>query len=115
MLAEAGCPRTTPGAGSRSRTCGVSLENLEAILDYCADHDIRMYRMATSLAPYASHPTCRSSTARSRSARRSSRRQAPGARLGIRLSTHPGQYTVLNSEDARCVAAASPSWRCRPR
>ena len=34
----------------------VSLDHLEAILGYLDDHDIRMYRMATALAPYASHP-----------------------------------------------------------
>lgn len=33
-----------------------SLECLEEILEYCDDQDIRMYRMATALAPYASHP-----------------------------------------------------------
>ena len=33
-----------------------SLENLAAILDFLDRHDIRMYRMATALAPYASHP-----------------------------------------------------------
>jgi UV DNA damage endonuclease len=34
----------------------VSLERLRAVLEYCDAHDIRMYRMATALAPYASHP-----------------------------------------------------------
>ena len=34
----------------------VSLDALEAVLAYCDDRDIRMYRMATGLAPYASHP-----------------------------------------------------------
>src|SRR5687767_11404206 len=33
-----------------------SLERLRRILDYLDGHDIRMYRMATALAPYASHP-----------------------------------------------------------
>lgn len=28
--------------------------------------------------------------------------------LGVRLSTHPGQYTVLNSEREQVVASASP-------
>ena len=77
-----------------------SLEYLRAILLYLDEHDIRMYRMATALAPYASHPDlaqfhhqveeCREELA------------AVGAlarRLEVRLSTHPGQYTVLNSED----------------
>src|SRR5215204_7304873 len=33
-----------------------SLECLQAILDYLDSNDIRMYRLATALAPYASHP-----------------------------------------------------------
>ena len=84
-----------------------SLENLAAILDFLDRHDIRMYRAATALAPYASHPDlpqfhdqvgeCEEQLA------------AIGALVrgrGIRLSTHPGQYTVLNSERPDVQAAA---------
>ncbi len=85
----------------------VSLEYLGAILERLDAIDVRMYRMATALAPYASHPDlprfhgqveeCAGELA------------AVGRRareLGIRLSTHPGQYTVLNSEHEHVVAAA---------
>ena len=87
----------------------VSLDMLEAILEYLDDAGIRMYRMATALAPYASHPDL--PQFRDAPARCAERLAAVGARaraLGIRLSTHPGQYTVLNSEDAgvRRLAAA---------
>ena len=86
-----------------------SLEHLRAIVAYLAEHDIRMYRFASGLAPYASHPDltqfhhqldeCESELA------------AVGrevARAGIRLSSHPGQYTVLNSEadGVQALAAA---------
>ena len=78
----------------------VSLDRLQAILAYLDDHDIRCYRMATALAPYASHPELtavpRRAGARGRAARA---RRGAGPELGIRLSTHPGQYTVLNSVD----------------
>ncbi|MGN6169975.1 MAG: UV DNA damage repair endonuclease UvsE [Solirubrobacteraceae bacterium] len=85
----------------------MSLEYLRAILDRLEELDIRMYRMATALAPYASHPElpqfhqqvadCAGELAAlGRLARK----------RGIRLSTHPGQYTVLNSEDAGVRAAA---------
>ena len=80
----------------------VSLDYLVAILRYCERNDLRMYRMATSLAPYATHPDlpqfhdqieeCSDRLAEVGSLARD---------LGIRLSTHPGQYTVLNSEDER--------------
>ena len=82
----------------------VSLVRLAAIFEYMATNDLRMYRIASALAPYASHPElpqfhsqleeCRPELA------------AVGARareLGIRLSSHPGQYTVLNSEHSSVV------------
>src|SRR3712207_3015898 len=79
---------------------GVSLDRLDAILDHLDASDIRFYRMATGLAPYASHPDL----PRFRDA---PRRFAPqlaavgdaARRSGIRLTSHPGQYTVLNSEN----------------
>jgi UV DNA damage endonuclease len=80
---------------------------LHGVLDYCERHDIRMYRFATSIAPYATHPDlpqfhrqveeCAAELA------------AFGARaseLGVRLSTHPGQYIVLNSENPVTQAAS---------
>jgi UV DNA damage endonuclease len=80
----------------------VSLGFLAAILDYCDDHGIRMYRMATGLAPYASHPDLTRFRAQPQEAAEELGRVGARARhLGIRLSTHPGQYTVLNSEDER--------------
>ena len=33
-----------------------SLEMLHGVLDYCERHDIRFYRYATGIAPYATHP-----------------------------------------------------------
>ncbi len=34
----------------------VSLEYLDGILDYLDQHRIRMYRMSSDIAPYATHP-----------------------------------------------------------
>jgi UV DNA damage endonuclease len=80
----------------------VSLDHLEAVLGYLDDHDIRMYRMATGLAPYASHPDLTRFRSQPREcAERLAQVGALARRLGVRLSTHPGQYTVLNSEDER--------------
>src|SRR3954467_9030580 len=78
----------------------VSLDRLEPILTYLDDADIRFYRMATALAPYASHPELTQFRDQPREC--AERLGAVGARareLGIRLSSHPGQYTVLNSEN----------------
>ena len=79
-----------------------SLDRLEAILTYLADHAIGMYRMATALAPYASHPDLPQFRDQPREcAERLAEVGARARELGVRLSTHPGQYTVLNSEDDR--------------
>jgi UV DNA damage endonuclease len=78
----------------------VSLDRLDAVLTYLDGNDIRFYRMATSLAPYASHPDL--PQFRDQPARCAERLTQVGARvreLGIRLTSHPGQYPVLNSED----------------
>jgi UV DNA damage endonuclease len=80
----------------------VSIRYLHAILDYLDEIDVRMYRMATGIAPYASHPEL--TRFRDQPQECASELAEVGRRaaaLGIRLSTHPGQYTVLNSEDER--------------
>jgi UV DNA damage endonuclease len=84
-----------------------SLERLRRILDYLDSNDIRMYRVATALAPYASHPDL------PRFHGQVDDCSEELAALGdvvrdrdIRLSSHPGQYTVLNSTDPAVQAAA---------
>jgi UV DNA damage endonuclease len=80
----------------------VSLERLKDVLQYCAAHEIRMYRMATALAPYASHPDLQSFRNQPREcAAELAEVGRLACELDIRLSSHPGQYTVLNSEDER--------------
>jgi UV DNA damage endonuclease len=85
-----------------------SLERLRAILDYLDRHDIRMYRMASALAPYASHPDLTQFHGQvDECAAELAEVGALASRLGVRLSTHPGQYTVLNSERPEVQAAAA--------
>jgi UV DNA damage endonuclease len=84
-----------------------SLEYLRAILLYLDANDIRMYRMATALAPYASHPDLLQFHGQVEEC--ADELAAVGAlarELDVRLSTHPGQYTVLNSEDGGVRRAA---------
>lgn len=83
----------------------VSLEYLDAVLDYLAENDIRMYRMSSDIAPYATHPDlaafhnqvaeCRDDLAAFGQRAR---------RLDIRLSFHPSQFVVINSPDAQLRA-----------
>ena len=77
-----------------------SLVYLDAILDYLAKYRIRMYRMSSDLAPYATHPNMPQFHGMVRES--ASELGAIGAKarnLDIRLSFHPSQYIILNSPD----------------
>ena len=101
VLGAGGLPSHDTRRHQSEPSLGVSLDHLEAILAYCDDNDIRFYRMATGLAPYASHPDLTQfRDAPQRFAQRLAEVGEQARRLGIRISSHPGQYTVLNSEDA---------------
>jgi UV DNA damage endonuclease len=108
VLGEGGLPSHDTRRWQSEPHLRWSIEALHAVIDYCARHDIRMYRMTAALAPYATHPDmpqfhrqvdeCRAELA------------ALGAHIreaGVRLSTHPSQYIVLNSEDPVVQAAAA--------
>jgi UV DNA damage endonuclease len=100
VLGAGGLPSHDTRRRQSEPNLGVSLEKLRTILAYLDDNDIRFYRMATGLAPYASHPDL--TTFRDQPQRFAAELAEVGARareLGIRLTSHPGQYTVLNSQD----------------
>ncbi len=82
-----------------------SLEYLDAVLDHLARHDIRMYRMGSDLAPYATHPDLPQFHAMVAESDAELRTFGAKARaLDIRLSFHPSQYIVLNSPDPKLVS-----------
>ncbi|MEH3052568.1 MAG: UV DNA damage repair endonuclease UvsE [Patulibacter minatonensis] len=84
-----------------------SLKAVRAILDYLDAHDVRMYRLVTGLAPYASHPDLPQFHGQvEECADELAEVGALAAARGIRLSSHPGQYTVLNSEREETVRSA---------
>lgn len=102
VLGDGGLPSHDTRRWQSGPSLEVSLDALERVLEYAHGAGIRMYRMATALAPYASHPDL--PQFRDQPARCAERLAEVGRRareLDIRLSTHPGQYTVLNSEDER--------------
>jgi UV DNA damage endonuclease len=108
VLGEGGLP----SHDSRRRQSGphlrTSLERLRAILRYLDRHDIRMYRMPTALAPYASHPELPAFHGQvEECAEELAEVGALAGELDVRLSTHPGQYTVLNSETPEVRAGAA--------
>jgi UV DNA damage endonuclease len=85
----------------------VSLQYVEQILRYAASIGVRMYRLSSNIAPYYTDLTRPQFGYQLDEAR--DELAATGAlarQLDIRLSLHPGQYTVLNSPDERIVAAA---------
>jgi UV DNA damage endonuclease len=82
-----------------------SLAYLDTILDYLADQRIRMYRMSSDLAPYATHPDLPQFHAMVRES--ASELAAIGRKaraLDIRLSFHPSQYVLINSPDQALTA-----------
>ncbi len=108
VLGAGGLPSHDTRRHASDPSLGVSLDRLDAVLAYLAEHDIRFYRMATGLAPYASHPDL--PRFRDQPRRFAERLREVGERArrdGVRLTTHPGQYTVLNSEDQRVQRLAA--------
>jgi UV DNA damage endonuclease len=88
---------------------GVSLSYLGEIFEYLHEADIRMYRMASGLAPYATHPDLRQFHGQVEvCADVLGEYGATARRLGLRLSFHPGQFVVLNSPDEELVARSLP-------
>jgi len=77
-----------------------SIEAVHGVLDYLSRAGIGMYRMTASLAPYATHPDLPQFHGQLDEAREELAVLGARAReRDIRLSTHPGQYIVLNSKD----------------
>src|SRR3954463_7050357 len=107
VLGAGGLPSHDTRRHASGPHLSVSLDRLEAILGYLEDNRIGFYRMATALAPYASHPDLPRFRDQPREcAERLAQVGARARAAGSRLSTPPGQSRVLNSEDARVQALA---------
>jgi UV DNA damage endonuclease len=107
VLGDGGLPSHDTRRWSSQPHLRHSLERLRDILDYLERHDIRMYRLPTALAPYASHPELPQFHDQvAQCAEQLAQIGAVVRERGIRLSSHPGQYTVLNSENPATQAAA---------
>lgn len=78
----------------------VSLGYLCEIFEYLRKHGIHMYRMSSDLAPYATHPDMPQFHAMVRESASDLAQIGKLARLqDLRLSFHPSQFVVLNSEN----------------
>ncbi|HEX8158011.1 MAG TPA: hypothetical protein VF526_11560 [Solirubrobacteraceae bacterium] len=107
VLGDGGLPSHDTRRWSSDPHLRRSLERLRDILDYLERHDIRMYRLPTGFAPYASHPDMPQFHRQVQEcAQELAQVGAIVRERAIRLSSHPGQYTVLNSENSDTQAAA---------
>lgn len=78
----------------------ISLQYLREIFDYLTEADINMYRLASSLAPYATHPELPQFHSQIEECTSELAELGKVARdRDIRLSFHPGQFIVLNAPD----------------
>jgi UV DNA damage endonuclease len=105
--------------GTKQRTCTIknatpevlinlilsNLEALDKILDYNIHNDIKLFRISSDIIPFGSHPV--------NTVKWWEKFNAQLNELGrkattnnMRLSMHPGQYTVLNSPDEAVVERA---------
>ncbi|MGL5005113.1 MAG: UV damage endonuclease UvsE, partial [Casimicrobium sp.] len=85
------------------------LTNLEVLfkaVNYCSERGIRLYRMPSGLFPMSDLPDGIGEQVLNQLAPRLSHVSVVAERAGVRLTVHPEQYVVLNSESA-AVAKAS--------
>ncbi len=82
-----------------------NLEELDAILHFNAEQDWRMFRIGSSVIPFASHPVNKLRWWDEFGAELATI-GAFARKEGMRLSMHPGQYTVLSSPEPTIVRAA---------
>jgi len=83
----------------------VNLARLHRVLDFNTAHGVRMFRLSSDIVPFGSHPVNAISWW--------DEFAEPLAHIGeqirasdMRVSMHPGQYTVLSSPDPRILDAA---------
>ena len=86
--------RATPE--NMSGACRRNLRALETMLRYCAAARIPLMRISSDIIPLASHPQ-NSFDWRAALQDELAAARATIAETGVRVSMHPGQYTVMNS------------------
>jgi UV DNA damage endonuclease len=100
ILGEGGLPTHDARRWQSGPHLLTSIEAMHGVLAYLERNDIGMYRMTASLAPYATHPDLPQFHGQVEESLEALAGLGERAReLDVRLSTHPGQYVVLNSED----------------
>ncbi|WP_373481981.1 UV DNA damage repair endonuclease UvsE [Acetobacterium sp.] len=82
-----------------------NLNALENMIDYNIDNKVELFRISSSLIPFGSNPVNRIIwwEVFEKQLKKIGKKIA---KSGMRVSMHPGQYTVLNSADENIVANA---------
>jgi UV DNA damage endonuclease len=108
VLGEDGLPSHDMRRWQSGPHLSVSLDRLEQIFDYLESKAISMYRMSSALVPYATHPDLPQFHGQvDECAQRLDALGAKARALDLRLSFHPSQYIVLNSESESVREAAA--------
>ncbi len=87
------------------RVISDNLDALEQIIAYNTENNIKLYRISSDIIPFGSHPE----NTFDWQTRFSDKLKLIGdmiSKAGIRVSMHPGQYTVLNSPNEETVSRA---------
>ena len=84
---------------------GHNLDALDRLIDYNRQNDIRLFRISSDLIPFGSSFAA-ALTWQEHFADKLTAIGEKIRRAGMRVSMHPGQYTVLNSPDASVAARA---------
>jgi sugar phosphate isomerase/epimerase len=85
------------------QTAAVNFAALQEILKWNVQHGIRLFRIGSSIIPFASHEQFTLDWASAFAGEIATIRQYVKDN-GLRLSMHPGQYTVLNSPNPKTLA-----------
>ena len=82
-----------------------NLNALEKMIDYNIDNQVELFRISSSLIPFGSNPVNRISWWEifEKQLKKIGKKIA---KSGMRVSMHPGQYTVLNAADENIVTNA---------
>lgn len=84
-----------------------NLRNTQRLLWHNVAHGLRLYRLTSQLAPLATHPLMADWHWQAEFGEDFAALGAMMREYGLRISSHPGAYTVLASRSERVVAAAA--------
>jgi UV DNA damage endonuclease len=110
ILGDGGLPTADTRRHASRPHLSRSLELLDTAFDYLARIDVRLFRLSSSTVPYGTHPDLPELDYRRQIDECAPQLAALGAKAraaGLRLSTHPGQYTVLDAPDAELRGKAA--------